>query len=52
MFMREIHELFSRNIGADKLRSILECFEKRGMARCERRAVTGTGRPRETWFSV
>jgi hypothetical protein len=52
MFMREIHELFSRNLGADKLRSILESFEKRGMARCERRVVTGTGRPRETWFSV
>ena len=52
MFMREIHELFSRNLGADKLRSILESFEKRGMARCERRVVTGTGRPRETWFIV
>ncbi len=52
MSMREIHELFSRNLGADKLRSILEGLEKRGMARCERRVVTGTGRPRETWFIV
>ena len=51
MAMREIHELFSRNLGADELRSILESLEKRGLARREtKRVVAGHGRPRETWF--
>jgi hypothetical protein len=52
MTMREIHELFSRNLGADEIRSILASLEKSGIARCERRVVMGIGRPRETWFII
>ena len=51
MTMREIHELFSRNLGADEIRSILAGLEKGGIARCEtRRVMAGAGRPREIWF--
>jgi len=51
MTMREIHELFSRNLGADEIRSILASLEKSGIARCEtRRVMAGAGRPREIWF--
>jgi hypothetical protein len=50
MTMRDIHDLFSRNLGANEIRSILMGLEKRSVARCETRK--GVGRPREMWFII
>ena len=52
MAMREIHDLFSRHLGTDRLHSILERFEKNGAARCEKKNVLLTGRKRETWYAI